>query len=126
MVPTVELPPGMAFTCQSTAILAVFATMATNCTSVPTIAAVELGTMLTVITRGGVGGSGGDVPPPPPLHDSKPKASNTTAQESDRRGYLLDLIVSRWKAIGEEKFSPFLCVSERLPARNVMIPFDRR
>src|SRR6266851_5629213 len=123
MIPTIELPPGMAFTCQSTAVLAAFATMATNCTSVPTIAAVELGTMLTVITGGGVGGSGGDVPPPPPLHDNKPKASSTTAQEIDGRGALLDLIVSRWRAIGKEKLSPFLCVSDRPPARNVMVPF---
>src|SRR5713226_866532 len=106
MVPNVELPPGMAFTCQSTAVLEEFATMATNCTSVPTIAVVEPGTMLTVITRGGAGGSGGDVPPPPPLHDSKPKVSNTTAPKSDGRGSLLDLIVSWWRAIGEEKFWP--------------------
>jgi hypothetical protein len=65
IVPTVELPPVVPFTCQVTAVFVVPETAATNCVCVPGLTVAEAGVTMTVICGGGV------LPPPQELSNSK-------------------------------------------------------
>ena len=65
MVPTEEFPPGMPFTCQLTAELEAFCTLARNCTLAPADICAEGGETLTLATGAGTALLVVEVPPPP-------------------------------------------------------------
>ena len=52
IVPTVALPPVIAFTCQVTVVLLVFSTVAVNCCVPPTATVADAGEIITVTATG--------------------------------------------------------------------------
>ncbi len=82
IVPTVVgSPPVMPLTCQVTAVFVVPVTVAVNCTEPPTDTLTGLGVTLTVIP-----GGGGGPELPPPLQESKPRESRSSANVSAAQG----------------------------------------
>ncbi len=68
-------------TCQVTAVFVVPVTIAVNCTVLPTGTFTGLGVTLTVIP-----GGGGGPELPPPLQESKPRESRSSAEVSAAQG----------------------------------------
>jgi hypothetical protein len=54
IVPTVALPPTTPFTCQVTAVLLVFCTLAVNCCVAPAVTVAEVGEMVMLTAAGAV------------------------------------------------------------------------
>ena len=73
IVPTVELPPVMPFTCQITAVFVVPETITVNCIVVPTITVTGLGGETVTVTPGG--GPTGGGPEPGPMQEIRPRAN---------------------------------------------------
>jgi hypothetical protein len=100
IVPTVALPPAAPFTCQVTAVLLVFCTLAVNCCVAPAVTVAEVGEMVMLTAGGAFFSVVADGTPQPTAANTPAVAAASNAQlasrltvfrASARRGILIEV-----------------------------------